>query len=1240
MSRRESLVYSFATLSSDWVKAQFDCLEDDYFLRFSAEEIFIHLEAIQNLGQKPLFVQIEPKANGFELTLITTDLPGLFPLICGSLSSLNMSIISGDNYTYKNSTSSKIKTKKCVIDTLLIELSDENRSLSQEACQAEIFSRIQSLIAIAQKEGMNVVRDQLHAYIGEKLSAQKSKTQSPLLPIEIEIDHDSQSTWLDIKGQDTPAFLFLLSNTLSIMGYSIQKVEIRTHLDQVHDLIWITDRQDQPIVRKEQLEKIRTTVALAKQFSHFLPHASSYESAFKNFYNFLNQTFSADENLLKTMNPQKSLGLMASIFGSGDFLWESFTKMQFEHLTPLFKSEQSFKVEKSRQDHLLEMRALIQDLEDFDEKIQKFNLYKDNELFRIDLGYLIHSSITFSDFANQLTALAEASLEKIAKWCYAEVAQKMGEPIWNEGTCPWSLLALGKFGGHELGYASDLELMVVFAGNGKTKHDKNSDSNQEFFNRFVKKLRSSFKVKTDGIFELDFRLSPYATEGMLACSFSTWQDYFKVGGAAHDVERQALVRMRPVWGESAFCQSLIEVRNRILYFGFKPNKDEFLRLHAVQQNSHVQPGKINAKYSTGGLVEIEYPLQWLQITHAEKYPALMQVTSCIKIMEILLEQSIISPTTFEKLFNAYAFMRRIINALRLVRGNAKDMVLPNVESQEYAYLARKLQYNDTQSASATSRLNRDLTKHMLQIHQFFHCYFFENSVNPPFGEGLPELVLRQMEADEAEDFLRQLGIVEPDKIRLMLQRLFDMLQDKKSLIAVLVMALRWIKRSPQPDRVFLAFEQFLLNAEECDGFVEQLLYSPQTIRTAVTVFGQSQFLSDVVAKDPPYLHHLIFSGEVKVKKSCHQFIEELSVLLETTSDFEQKIELIRKYRNQEYLRIGLRDFYLFQSLERITHEISDLTDALVQMVYEQVFIHSNVAELLTKQVIIAMGKLGGAEINYSSDIDFVFVLTDATLESELKTKLEKANIKVLKALSGSSQFGQLFRVDTTLRPYGTQGGLVGSQEHYRKYYEQECEGWEWQIWLKARAICGDIQSGQDLIAEIQKRSVDPQNFARINESIADFRLKVLGRLKRKNQWVWEVKSGPGGIRVVEFLVQGLQIQQGASHPEIISGSTLKGLDLLVKSGLMDAELAQDYAEKYIFLRKIEHVLQLDEMAQEHLIPEDSAKRHILALKLGFEDLLGENALVQFDREYLQTRDYLMVLHEKAFPGLLAQLPDL
>ncbi len=301
-------------------------------------------------------------------------------------------------------------------------------------------------------------------------------------------------------------------------------------------------------------------------------------------------------------------------------------------------------------------------------------------------------------------------------------------------------------------------------------------------------------------------------------------------------------------------------------------------------------------------------------------------------------------------------------------------------------------------------------------------------------------------------------------------------------------------------------------------------------------------------------------------------------------------------------------------------ELSDLADGVIQAALER--IRKEAAEksrgTSTGQAfcVVAFGKLGGRELNYSSDIDLLGLCAGAGAEVEAATPF----LEALRAdLSSHTTEGYVYRVDLRLRPYGSSGQLVFSLDSLRAYYEGPVALWEVQALLKARPVAGDAEIGQAFLAAARTLLLSPHAPAEVAASNAKLRKEALRALSQSVLTTTDIKSGLGGLRDVEFLAQGLQLVHAREKPELLQGGTLPALHALARAELLEQETADQLSSHYLFLRRVEHFLQIYEDRQTHSLPSDPSQLRALARLMLGTGATAEQFLAKLSRRREQVQ---------------------
>ena len=685
-------------------------LEPSYAKFFSEEEIEHHASLLDRLGDDNVVeVDVKPiDPNHWQITIAGFDHSGDLSMICGLLLVYGFNIKTGNVFTdtqvdRRQSTAGRKRKKSQTVD----------RSKGRRFVNVfVVHSARGNLPADVWRQYENDVEELMQLGLSGKLREAQGKLvkrvartyldvsegSSALCPVEIQIDNGSSETTtvLNIRGEDTIGFLYELTNALALTGIDIVRVTVGSIGNQIFDTLHVTDQDDQKIMEEDRQRELRAAVVLIKHFTHLLPSSPNPESALLHFREFLEQLFQQPNWLeeLSSLQQSKVLEALARLLGVSDFLWDDFLRLQHENLFPVVRDIESLEQPKSRDVLHRELDADLADNIETGELRQKLNAFKDREMFRTDMRHIIGHINEFGQFSAELTDVAEVVVAGAIRICNDHLQQRFGTPLLPDGTpSRMCVCALGKCGGRELGFASDIELMFIYEGNGQTTGPEKI-STTEYFVKLVEEFTQTIKSRRKGIFEIDLRLRPYGRAGSLAVSRDAFESYFAADGAAWPYERQALVKLRSIDGDAEFGNTFMQLRDRLIYTGEPFDVAAMRAMREKQVRQLVKAGTINAKLSPGGLVDCEYLVQGLQITHGAGSGEIkgLRNTNTRHAMSALAKIGVLSDDVHQKLHDAYIFQRRLIDALRMVRGDARDLTIPAVSTEEFEFLARRLGY--------------------------------------------------------------------------------------------------------------------------------------------------------------------------------------------------------------------------------------------------------------------------------------------------------------------------------------------------------------------------------------------------------------------------------------------------------------------------------------------------------------------------------------------------------------------
>ena len=1053
----------------------------------------------------------------------------------------------------------------------------------------------------------------------------RSQWQEPpvLHPVQIEVANQpgASATRMRIVAEDTPLFLYSLSLALALHGVVIQRVRIHTEAGRVEDVIDVVDQAGSAIEDPDLLDQLKLSVLLTKQFAYFIGVAPDPYAALRRFEQLADTIATiadvpAEGQLAGLLADPRVMGDLALLLGSSEFLWEDFIRRQYETLLPMLTGRRRTA---GRDDATVAQRleSAVDAASTADDKVAALNAFKDREAFLIDLDHILDPDASVAQLAARLTRLAECVVESALRLAEEELRPRFGtaRTLGGIATRP-AVLGLGKLGGGALGYASDIELMFVFSDHGYTTGPEQI-GNADYYERLAQATVQRISAKREGIFEVDLRLRPYGAAGPRAVSLESFADYYGPGGAALAYERLALIRLRAVAGDRTLGARMERLRDELVYRAGAIPLAEVHEMRRRQVAEHGSGERLNAKFSPGGLVDVEYAVQMLQVRYGPEH-AVLRTSSVHRALRALAEEGILAAAEAGQVRGAYDFYRRLINALRMWRGSARDLHLPPAGSAESGHLARRMGYRDSGELSAPQHLYLELEQRRAEVRRFIDTHLGHGSLGAGSVSGIGDLALLLAEAGEpppeAAPIFRRLGFAHAERAVANLARLVRHAPDATEFARLAVLAADQLAVQSDPDRALNNWERYVAALGNPEHHFQLMLLQPMRLDLLVRIFATSQFLADALVRRPDLFDWVTEPRRLHRRRR----IEDVVGDLDFGSDWLARIDAVRR---REILRIAIRDYCLAAPATDVMHELSVVAEALISAAVDK--LTADQPAVRSRACVLAFGKLGGQELNYSSDIDLVALYDDRDLPEAQRAAVAQAVGELARSLdrvlAARADEMAAYRVDWRLRPYGGSGELAHSFSSLAAYYAGPANDWEVQALLRMRPVAGNRAAGEALLATARAAfgrfgddaaTRGARAFATI-ERLRDLAVAEHGQSRlRRGQ---DIKSGVGGIRDIEFLVQGLQLQHLPAHPELVCGNTVRALDLLRRVGVLGSDSADLLREDYLFLRNLEHFLQVFEDRQVHVLPSSPDTLATLARRM-----LGRGASAEQFQSLLAT----------------------
>ncbi len=883
---------------------------------------------------------------------------------------------------------------------------------------------------------------------------------------------------------------------------------------------------------------------------------------------------------------------------------------------------------------LAELRELIPDESDFQQLQAGLRQYKGEQVLRIGSRDLC-SLASLEEVTAELSGLAAACLQRAYEICSRLLQAEYGQPLQEteEGAIPaeFTILGMGKFGGRELNFSSDIDLIYCYSSTrGQTSGGSRGE--QISLHRYFVKLaelvsRALHQVTEDGfVFRVDTRLRPDGNNGDLAVSLDAAEIYYESWGQSW--ERAAMIKARPVAGSIALGEELIArlkpfVYRRYLDFGMI----EDIKLMKQKINaslSRAQEGERNLKLGRGGIREIEFFIQALQLVNAGKIPRLQNRNS-LQTLELLVDKGLLNADECRDLSNAYRLLRTVEHRIQIVQ-ERQTHSLPQDEDELLA-LARRSGFSDRDSFAQTLEENRQ------RVNQLFNSLFHSDEEEQPL-ETRPEINFLfddNSDPDLVKDLLEEKGFKNPDgayeSLKLLrgndpLKRLTE--RGRRLMARLGPLLIGAVIDSPRPDQALANLEAFVRSIHARTSYFSLLAENPGIVKLLVSLFSSSQMLSRIFIQRPELLDSLVARAYAVVDKDREQLAEELAEQMGLALDYEQQLDTLRRFRNEQFLRIALADLNGQLGQGETTRQLSWLAevclDQAVAIARNELAVRFGApfadeqSEQETAFAIIGMGKLGGLELNYHSDLDVIFIYqgegqtrpvaeTDPQRFRQLSNReyFAKLGQRMITTLTLSTREGIVYKIDTQLRPSGNQGPLVTSLNAFELYHQESAQPWERQALTKARVVCGPADFAeqiQHLLAQLAFERPVPEE---LQAEIYRLRGRMERELARESAKQMNIKTGRGGMVDVEFLVQYLQLLHAGQQPELRQQNTLDLLQVMGEKKLIPLADAELLSSGYKFLRRLENKLRLLYDQSMNELSAEPKKLRKVARSLGYED---------------------------------------
>jgi [glutamine synthetase] adenylyltransferase / [glutamine synthetase]-adenylyl-L-tyrosine phosphorylase len=879
--------------------------------------------------------------------------------------------------------------------------------------------------------------------------------------------------------------------------------------------------------------------------------------------------------------------------------------------------------------------------------LRMFRKFRQRQMLRIGHNDIVRDR-PLEEITRDISQVADASLEVALRYAQKQLRRRYGDPI-TEADEPARcvILAFGKLGGKELNYSSDIDLMFLYDEEGKTRGARTASiTNDDYFARVCNEAVRLLTAHTDRgqAYRVDLRLRPEGQRGPVARSLASTLAYYDTLGRTW--ERQALIKVRPVAGDQALGDEFLKAIEPFVYRKYlnvaEINEIKAMKRRIENRTDRAGESATDVKTGMGGIRDVEFTIQFLQLLNGGDLLAVREPNT-LKALAALENVGCLTHQEYRVLDDTYRFLRTVEHRLQVLL-DLQTHRMPEAPD-ELRKLAVRMGYGaDTERPDPLQAflsdyrektyLNRKILDHLL------HQTFSEQSgfepesdlmLDPsPEPERIEE-VLGKYPFKDRQTAYQNLSLLATETVPFLSTR-----RCRQFLANIAPRLLQAVAETPDPDLALVNLEKVSASLGGKGILWELFSFNHPSLKLYVELCAWSQYLSEILVNNPGMIDELLDSLVLNQPRPAPDMEKELAELCKNADDPDP---ILHSFKDKELLRIGVRDILGKDTILETTHELSDLAETILRQIsslqYPSLLTrlgmpalheHSSRVGQTSRYVLLGLGKLGGQEMSYHSDLDLILVYEgdgrtvpppgssrwdtfELTDNFHFFSELARNIIRVTGQMGPR---GRLYNVDMRLRPTGKSGSLVIPLCEFIRYYESgEGQLWERQALTRARVVAGDPQFAQEVLSAIGRETYGITWKPEMVDEIRQMRERVQAASSKR-----DLKRGKGGIVDIEFIVQMVRLKYGKEHPEVRHPNTWQAIDGMRSVGLLSDGEYETLREGYTFLRLVESRLRIFHNRSLDELPEQTEELEKLARRIGI-DASGEGSAAQRFREEME-----------------------
>ncbi len=842
-----------------------------------------------------------------------------------------------------------------------------------------------------------------------------------------------------------------------------------------------------------------------------------------------------------------------------------------------------------KQDYIKEAQSTISRFQSTRKKLNALRRFKRREILRIG----IRDIFGIADFDETIFSLSELA-SAIVDICLELVVESTMEKFSSFPETEFVIIGLGKLGGEELNYSSDVDLIFVYNQEGKIKTVNGDISHYEIFNHLVSTLINFLSEKTEegSLYRVDFRLRPEGSAGSLARSLLGYLTYYEVYGKIW--ERQMLIKARPIAGDINFGWKFIQMLDSFIYpkSFFENPIIEIAKIKAKIEATSTS--ELNIKLRKGGIRDIEFIVQTSQLLNAGKNEELKE-RNTLRAIKKLAGSGLLTNAEAKILTENYIYFRRIEHLLQISHDiqthtiSHDPWILTSLAKamKNYERKSEKLSYPDP-SLPDWKIFKRELEKRFDEVREIYDKIFRIEAKPRTF---IPEIIEEEVGRKKLKKFLIDLNFRDIDKaIRnieflskgklITGEEIFSTIEES-SFQKISPNLFTEISKTITPDITLENFRKIAEGFRYSKSFYE-LVQNDDVRKIILNISQFSQRFSNLLSLKTYLLEVLLSEDNLSKDKKA----EEIFELFKRSENFK-----IHDFKFLNELRLLVLNFDGFIDFFALSRELTRQADLILKEIFLDVF----TLEEAEKIAIIGLGKFGSSEMNFDSDIDMVIVteVKDPNEQQKLLTKCETFTKRLTEI-----ELEKLYNVDIRLRPEGRNAPILVEMDYLKSYFKNRAEHWEIQAFTRARFCLGS----EGIFNIVSQLVNDRIKKIKPTRAFADYVLKMREKMEKnvKHDKI-DIKLSTGALTDIEFIAQILQMIKFRDF-EKIEKNTAKALGLLLKDGLLKEEEYRTLLSNYEFYREVEKFLRVSLWTKSNTIPDDPEKLEYLSLCMGYKFL--------------------------------------